>query len=68
MAVTSAMESIFIIILSFIADAIFYYYLSKRTKSKKRKQISIFTSLFIDFVIYIWLGKLVVNKGKRMSK
>ncbi|GAA0498259.1 hypothetical protein GCM10008986_26660 [Salinibacillus aidingensis] len=61
MAATAVMESIAMMIMSFLAGFIFFYFISSQEKTEKKNQISVLTSLLIDFVIYIWVGKIIVH-------
>lgn len=53
--------SIGIIIVSFIAGLVFYYIISPLPAPKKKKQLEEVISLLVNFIIYIWVGKIVVN-------
>src|SRR5690625_3372838 len=53
--------SIIILIVSFIAGFIFFYVTSSLTNHVKKKQLGEITSLLIDFIILIWIGKLILN-------
>ena len=53
--------SIVILIISFIAGFIFFYVTSSLTNHVKKKQLEEITSLLIDFIILIWIGKLILN-------
>src|SRR5690625_4868656 len=46
---------------SFIAGFIFFYLMSALSKAKKKQQAEEVTSLLINFVIYIWIGKILLN-------
>jgi len=46
---------------SFIAGFIFFYLMSALPKAKKKQQAEEVTSLLINFVIYIWIGKILLN-------
>ncbi|QHS24255.1 hypothetical protein GWK91_15730 [Virgibacillus sp. MSP4-1] len=61
MAATAVMESIAMMIMSFLAGFIFFYFMSSQEKTVKKQQISVLISLLIDFVIYIWVGKIIVH-------
>src|SRR5699024_5599822 len=46
---------------SFIAGFIFFYLMSALPKAKKKQQAEEVTSLLIHFVIYIWVGSILLN-------
>lgn len=53
--------SIGIIIISFIVGVAFYYFISIVPNSVKKKQLEHVFSLLVNFVIYIWVGKILVT-------
>src|SRR5690625_4463590 len=53
------MSSIGILILSFIIGGLFFYVTSEESKAIKKKQIETIFSLLINFIIYIWIGKII---------
>lgn len=53
--------SIGIIIISIVAGLVFYYLISPLPVSAKKKQLEEVISLLINFIIYIWVGKIIVN-------
>jgi hypothetical protein len=53
-----------VIVISFVFGIGVYYFLSIDTKDVKKKQLEDVVSLTINFVIYIWIGKIVINIGK----
>ncbi|GEN31384.1 hypothetical protein HNQ35_001894 [Cerasibacillus quisquiliarum] len=53
--------SIGIIVFSLIMGFIFYYVMSPAHKKEKKKHLEETTSLLINFIIFIWLGKILVN-------
>ncbi|WP_106497987.1 hypothetical protein [Lentibacillus sp. Marseille-P4043] len=61
MAVASKLMSIAIIVLSVIVGLVFYYVLSDETKVRKMKQLEEFASQLINFVIFIWIGKIILH-------
>lgn len=64
---TTVMMSIGILVVSFILGIGYFYFISSDDKYLKKKQVEEVTSLLINFVIYIWLGKIVSNLPKFMS-
>lgn len=61
MAATQVLTKIAIIIISFIIGFIFFYNMSPLSKTDKKKRLDELTSLIINFVIFIWLGKIILN-------
>lgn len=61
MVITSRIISIGIIIASFAIGLVSYYLLSDFPKKEKKKHIDEVTSQLINFVIFIWVGKIVLN-------
>src|SRR5690625_2354324 len=53
--------SIAIIIVLFIACYILFDVTSPLTNHEKKQQLGEVTSLLIDFIIFIWIGKLTLN-------
>lgn len=53
--------SIAIIIISFMSGYIFFYVTSPLTNQIKKQQLGEITSLLVDFVIFIWIGKITIN-------
>src|SRR5690625_476361 len=53
------MGSIGLLILSFIIGGIFFYVMSVETKEIKKQQIELIFSLLINFIIFMWIGKIV---------
>lgn len=53
-----------VIAISFILGIGVYYLISTDTKDAKKKQLENVISLTINFIIYIWLGKILINIGK----
>lgn len=54
-------SSVASIIISFLAGFIFFYMTSALQKTDKKQQLEEITSLLINFVIYIWIGKIIVH-------
>lgn len=61
MASVQAFISIAVIVISFIIGLIFYYHTSNLLKDNKGKQIEEIVSQLINFVFFIWIGKIVLN-------
>lgn len=61
MASTTILINIAIIFVSFLGGIVTYYNISEETKTVKKKQVEDIVSLTINFIIYIWLGKIIVN-------
>lgn len=57
----TVVTSIGIIIISFIGGIIFYYVTNPLLKEAKKKQLEDTLSLLINFIIFIWLGKIIAN-------
>lgn len=64
---TTVILSVGILIISFVIGIIFFYMTSTETKEMKKKQLEDVISLTINFVIYIWVGKIIVNFPKFIS-
>lgn len=63
----TVIKSIGILIASFVIGIGYYYFQSNQSKSIRKKQIEATSSLLINIVIYIWVGKVLVNLPKFMS-
>lgn len=61
---TTILISLAIIIVSFLGGIISFYVISQDDKEQKKKEIEAIVSLAINFVIYIWIGKIIVNFNK----
>lgn len=61
MAIASKLAAIGIIVASIVAGFLSFYIMSDLPKETKKKQIEELTSQFINFVIFIWLGKIIAN-------
>lgn len=61
MATLAVLTSIGITIAGFIGAFIFFYIVSPLPTLKKKKVIEDVASLLINFVIFIWLGKILIN-------
>lgn len=56
-----ALQKVGIIVGSFLVGFLFFYITSSFTKKTKKHVLDQLSSLLINFVIYIWLGKIVLN-------
>lgn len=61
MAIASKLTSIGFIIGSFAIGILVYYLFTEQSKEEKKKQIEEITSQLINLVIFIWLGKILLN-------
>lgn len=61
MAIVSKLTDIGIIVLSFGAGFLSFYMFSDLTKEQKKSQMDEIISQIINFVIFIWLGKVLLN-------
>src|SRR5690625_6960060 len=61
MASAQVLTSIAIIVLSFIIGLLFFYLTSPRSHVERKQQIEEVVSLLINFVIFIWIGKILVR-------
>lgn len=61
MATGQVLTMIAILLISFITGFIFFYGMSPLAKNDKKKQLDELASLIINFIIYIWLSKVLLN-------
>lgn len=61
MAITSKLTAIGIIALSLTIGFLSFYLLSDLPKEEKKKHLEELTSQLINFVLFIWLGKIILN-------
>lgn len=61
MAIASKLTSIGMITLSLVLGFLSFYLLSDFSKEKKKRHMEELTSQFINFIIFIWLGKIMLN-------
>ena len=61
MTITSAHISIAVISISLIVGVFAYYLISDLPKEEKKKLVGELTSQLINFVIYIWIGKILLK-------
>lgn len=57
----TVIKSVGIVIISFIIGISFFYFTSSLSTEKKKQQLEDVLSLIINFVIYIWVGKVILN-------
>ncbi len=50
--------------MSFLSGIIVYYLISTDENAKKKSSVEAIISLTINFIIYIWLGKIIINITK----
>jgi hypothetical protein len=67
MAIASKLTAIGIIALSLAVGFLFFYLYSDLKKEQKKKHIEELTSQLINFVLFIWLGKIVLNLSTFLS-
>ena len=60
-AATFKLMSIGIIIISFVVGLIFFYMISYLSKEQRKAQIEEIVSQLINFIIFIWIGKIILN-------
>jgi len=58
---TTVLTSIGILIVSFLIGFLFFYVTTDKPKDVKKKLLENVLSLLINFVIFIWVGKILVN-------
>lgn len=61
MASLTVLKSIAITVISIGIGFLYFYIMSPNEKQDKRKQIDEMSSLLINFIIYIWVGKIIAN-------
>src|SRR5690625_18001 len=54
-------KSIGLLIVSFLVGIGYFFIQSEQTKELRKKQLEVTSSLIINIVIYIWIGKVLVN-------
>jgi hypothetical protein len=67
MAVVSKLKIIGMIVLSFGIGFLSFYIFSDLSKKQKKEHIEEITSLVISFIMFIWLGKVVLNSSNFMK-
>ncbi|HLR07699.1 MAG TPA: hypothetical protein VK136_00330 [Bacillota bacterium] len=61
MASFSVLIPIAILASSFMIGAVLFYILSPLEKAEKKEQLDAAISLLVNFVIYFWIGKILLN-------
>ncbi|RKQ30807.1 hypothetical protein D8M06_15410 [Oceanobacillus halophilus] len=61
MAATSKILAVGIMVFSFIIGLITFYMMSDLSKKEKKEQVEEIISQLINFVIFIWIGKIILN-------
>lgn len=67
MAITSKLTAIGIIALSFAVGFLSFYLLSDLTREQKKLQVEEIISQLFNFVIFIWIGKILINLSTFIS-
>lgn len=67
MVFTTALETIGLLIVSYALGCLFYYVVATEKGQRKRRLLDGFLSLTINFVIFIWVGK-IVSQGLRIFR
>ncbi|MGP4108143.1 hypothetical protein [Virgibacillus sp. L01] len=55
------LTNVAIIVVSVLAGLMFFYIISPLTKTMKKQHLEEIISLLINFVIFIWVGKILLN-------
>src|SRR5699024_1954110 len=63
----TVIQSIGLLIASFLIGIGYFYIQSDRPKKTRKKQIEVVSSILINIVIYVWVGKVLVNLPKFIS-
>jgi len=58
---TTAFIKIGNLIFSFLIGIIFFYITNQSTKQEKKQQINQFMSYLINFILFIWAGKIIIH-------
>lgn len=61
MAITAKLISVAIIFFSIIASLLLFYWMNPSSKKEKKQQLEEVTDFFINFVIFMWIGKVILN-------
>ncbi len=61
---TTILISLGILVVSYLLGVGVYLTLSKESRNVKKKQVETISNLVINFIIYIWLAKILVNLPK----
>lgn len=60
----TVLKSIILLVISFLAGLGYFYIQSEQSKAIRKKQLEATSSILINIVIYIWLGKVIANLPK----
>ncbi len=58
---TSVISKLGYLILSFIIGVLFFYVNNEGEKLNKKKQLEMIFSLLINFIIFMWIGKVILH-------
>ncbi|KAB2494215.1 hypothetical protein [Priestia endophytica] len=58
---TAKLISISTVLFSIIAGLFIYYWISPSSKDEKKKQLEEVTDFIVNFVIFMWIGKVILN-------
>lgn len=61
MVLTTKIYAIAMIVISMVVALAVYYLMTDLPKKEKKKQIDELTSQIVNFVIYIWIAKILLN-------
>lgn len=61
MSSTTAFTKIGNLVFSFLIGILFFYITSSSTKQEKKQQIDQFMSYLINFILFIWAGKIMIH-------
>lgn len=61
MAINAKFISLATIFFSMIVGLLFYFWMSPFSKEEKKKQLEEVTNFFINFVFFMWVGKVIMN-------
>ncbi|TRM11535.1 hypothetical protein FH966_07405 [Lentibacillus cibarius] len=58
---TWMVKNVSIIIVSLIGGLIFHYISSPSKQARKKQELESITSLLVNFILFVWVGKLLIN-------
>lgn len=61
MVIASKLMSVGILVVSLIAGLISFYILNDSSKTERKKRIEEIASQLFNFIIFIWVGKIILN-------
>lgn len=61
MAFERVLSTVGVIVLSFVVGIASFYFSSDLAKEERKKQIDEISSMLVNFVIYVWIGKVLVS-------